>query len=104
MTNELLTLSPDTRKRLDILFRLEERDEAAQLLSAECGNNLPFLEDLDAQELERFQFAALKLSGGNLSRLYDAIDLAQRDWRDLLVGAGFAEDVRAHESWMPTTS
>jgi hypothetical protein len=96
-------LSSETRRRLDILFRGEEREEAARLLAEQCGNNLPFLEKLDEHGLERFQFAALKLSGGDLSRLRSAIDLARTDWRDLLMAAGFGEDTRAHLFWIPTT-
>lgn len=98
----LAALSPATRLRLDLMFRPEERADAARLLVEQCGNNLPFLENLDAQRLERFQFAALKLSRGNLAGLLRATDLAKADWRDLLMAAGFGEDVRAHESWMPT--
>jgi hypothetical protein len=97
-------LSHETRHRLDILFEPEEREEAAKLLAEQCGNNLPFLESLDAQGLERFRFAALKLSGGDLSRLRSAVELAKTDWRDLLVAAGFGEDPQAHVFWMPTGS
>jgi len=98
-------ISPETQRRLDILFlRPEDRAEAARLLAEECGNDLPFLEDLDERGLERFRFAALKLSGGDLSRLRSAIELAKTDWRDLLMAAGFGHDVRAHASWMPATS
>ncbi len=56
----------------------------------------------DATSLERLRFAALKLGGGRLADLYDAVDLANTDWRDLLVAAGFAEDVEAHKSWFPS--
>jgi SAM-dependent methyltransferase len=97
-------LSSETRRRVDLLFRPSEREEATRLLAEQCGNNLPFLESLDAHGLERFQFAALKLSGGDLSRLRGAIALAQKDWRDLLMAAGFGQDARAHESWWPIAS
>jgi len=33
--------------------------------------------------------------------LLEAIELAKADWRDLLMAAGFGEDVRAHEFWIP---
>ncbi len=56
----------------------------------QCGNNLPFLENVD-ERIERFQFAALKLSEGKLSELDRAIALAKADWRDLLMAAGFGE-------------
>lgn len=96
-------LSPQTRKRVDLLFGPEERNEAARLSVEQCGNNLPFLETLDEYRLERFRFAALKLSGGNLQRLHDAMEIAKRDWRDLLIAAGFAHDVNAHVNWLPIT-
>ena len=65
-----------------------------------CGNNLFSLETLDPIELERFQFAALKLSGGSLEGLRRAVHLAETDWRDLLTAAGFGEDVFAHSYWL----
>ncbi len=53
-------------------------------------------------EFERFRFAALRLSNGDLRKLEQAVELAKRDWRDLLMAAGFGEDVTAHERWRPT--
>jgi hypothetical protein len=97
----VVPLSPETRRRLDLLFAPADRAEAEQLLVDECGNNLPFLEHYDMFQLERFRFSALKLSGGNLSTLWQAVELAQTDWRDLLMAADFGEDVTAHERWLP---
>jgi hypothetical protein len=94
-------LSPGTRSRLEVLFSPAERGEAEQLLVELCGSNLPFCENSDSTSLERLRFAALKLSGGRLPALYSAVELANTDWRDLLVAAGFAEDVEAHKSWFP---
>lgn len=94
-------LSPATLSRLKALFSASEKAEAEQLLVELCGGNLPFLEDSDPASLERLRFAALKLSGGRLPELYSAVDLANTDWRDLLVEAGFAHDVEAHKSWFP---
>ena len=96
-------LSKHTLNYLAIMFEGEDRELAAQLLLEKCGNNLPGLENLDAVQLERFRFAALKVSGGQLAKLEGAVRLAQTDWRDLLVVAGFAEDLRAHEAWAPGT-
>jgi hypothetical protein len=67
------TLSPETQRRVNLLFRPEEQNTVAILLTTECGNNLPFLEELDEYELERFRFAALKLSDGNLDKLRESI-------------------------------
>ena len=97
----MVRLSPETQRRADLLFRPEEREKAAALLLKHCGNNLPFLERLDEYELERFRFAALKLSKGDLGRLHEAIELAQVDWRDLLMATGFGRDETAHERWLP---
>jgi len=93
-------LSTETEKRISLLFPPNERQLVRTVLFEECGNNLPFLENLDQRQLERFQFAALKLSEGKLDKLNDAIVLAKADWRDLLMAAGFG-DVDAHKSWLP---
>jgi hypothetical protein len=94
-------LSSETRRRIDALFPQPERDAVVRLLQSECGNNLPLLESFDDVQLERVRFAALKLSGGNLRKLRDAVRLAKEDWRDLLVSAQFADDVNAHSDWFP---
>ena len=94
-------LSPKTVKHLDSLFQSASRDVAADLLINQCGNNLPLLKDKDEFQLERVRFAALKVSGGDLEKLRSAVKLAQRDWRDLLMAAGFG-DVNAHKSWEPS--
>ena len=95
-------ISPSTRLRLDILFAPADRAEAERLLVNQCGNNLPFLDKSDEHQLERFRFAAMKLSQGQLDGLRRAIALAKTDWRDLLMAAGFGEDISAHERWWPT--
>jgi hypothetical protein len=49
---------------------------------------------------ERICAALLKCSNGKIDNLYEAINLANTDWRDLLVSAGFAEDISAHKNWL----
>jgi hypothetical protein len=94
-------LSTETEKRISLLFPPNEQQLVRAVLFEECGNNLPLLENLDETKLERFHFAALKLSEGKLDKLDHAIALAKADWRDLLMAAGFGEDVEAHKSWLP---
>jgi hypothetical protein len=94
-------LSPETQRRVNLLFRPEEQNIVATLLITECGNNLPFLEKSNEYELERIRFATLKLSDGNLDMLREAIEMAKSDWRDLLMAAGFAYDVTEHSRWLP---
>lgn len=95
------SLSARTIDNIKAIFPLEDRDQAALLLSEQCGNNLPGLGELDAIGLERYRFAALKICHGQLSKLERAVRLAQTDWRDLLVAAEFANDPKAHEIWQP---
>ena len=94
-------LSQDTERRIATLFPPRSRAEASELLIVQCGNNLPFCDNHDEFQLERIRFSALKLSGGNIDKLKDAIKLAQTDWRDLLVAAGFGHDTTAHKRWIP---
>jgi hypothetical protein len=94
-------ISNETRLRVDALFPTDLRNEVLNILATKCGNNLPGLGALGAVELERFQFAALKQSRGTIEGLQKAIELANLDWRDLLMGAGFGHDLNAHEAWFP---
>ena len=71
------------------------------MLIEECGDNLPQSTPADSASLERIRFAVLKLSGGDLNRLQRSINLSQTDWRDVLVAAGFGNDLTAHTSWWP---
>lgn len=95
-------LSPETERHIAALFPSSSRLQVAELLLKQCGNNLPFCEKWDEFQLERIRFAALKLSGGDIVRLGEAIKLAQQDWRDLLVAANFANDPQAHTRWSPS--
>ena len=70
-------LTPETLRRLDILFTPGDRESAKALLQ-QC-------------ESERLQFAALKVSDGKLAVLEHALRLAKRDFRDLLMAADFGE-------------
>jgi len=95
----MVKLSEATSSIVEILFPPDQHAEAARLLEEECGDNLPFCENSDAHSLERIRFAVLKTSDGEINRLRDAIKLAQIDWRDALMGAGFGHSVTAHNQW-----
>lgn len=49
--------------------------------------------------LERITAAALKQSEGSLENLDAAMELGSKDWRDLLMAAGFGHDLSAHDVW-----
>ena len=96
----MIALSDGTRQRIAALFSADDVHEAERLLREECAGNVHF--PIGTPEgLERVRFAALRTSRGELARLRDALRLAQVDWRDLLVEAGFANDPTAHERWSP---
>lgn len=94
-------LSSDAEERIERMFSPEQREEVSRTLIDECGNNLPFCKGLSPEALDRLRFSVLKLSEGDMPKLRKAMELAKQDWRDLLVAAGFANDVTAHRRWMP---
>ena len=97
-------LSPGTEQRIALLFAPASQEIVRTILRKECGDNLPFCGKADEIAMERIRFAALKLSDGSLEKLRNAVQLAKIDWRDLLVAAGFANDIHAHNRWLPALS
>jgi len=93
-------ISAGTKARIDRLFVPAERAAVATLLSEQCSTSLPGTCGWPSEAIERIQFAALKVSGGSLSELVRAVQLANIDWRDVLVAAGFAHDTQVHKSWL----
>jgi len=97
----VLRLSDPTMARVRALFASDEQEAAIRLLEDDCGSNLPFCESATSESAERIRFSALKLSGGNLRELRSIVDHAKIDWRDVLVWAGFGDDIQAHRRWSP---
>jgi hypothetical protein len=79
-------LHPGTLGRLHLLFAPEDRAEAERILAT----SYPGDDD------QRCQYAALKLSEGNLDELRSAVE---GDYRDLLMAAGFGEPGK-HLHWL----
>ena len=92
-------LTAKTAAILQRMFPASLHADVESLLIHECGNNLPLMDTRSPEELERVRFAVLKLSNGNLVELRKAIQVAQVDWRDTLMGAGFGLSVEEHERW-----
>lgn len=55
-------LSRETEKRITLLFAPVDQGAVRSILLEECGNNLPFLQNLDQTAMDRFRFAVLKLT------------------------------------------
>jgi hypothetical protein len=94
-------LSEEIVLRLNLLFKESDRAEAARLLIEDCIAEAIRAPTISETGLERCRFAILKLSNGEPKTLIDAIGLAQTDYRDLLMAAGFGEDPNVHLSWFP---
>jgi hypothetical protein len=97
----MVELSNRSRAHVQALFRSSDVELAERALITNCADNLPLPTLAGPDDLERVRFAALRVSGGRLDRLAIAVELAQTDWRDLLVAAGFADDPQAHMQWAP---
>ena len=94
-------LTQTTRQVIERLFP-GDRKELVDLLTSECGRNLPLMTDANERSLERIRLATLKISNGDIDALLEAIRIAQIDWRDVLVAADFADTLTAHTEWAVT--
>ena len=79
------------------LFPAEDQATVHQILLEECSDKLPLVKN--SNEIERIQLGILKLSLGDVSKFLEAAHMARRDWRDVLVAAGFGNDLEAHSNW-----
>lgn len=95
----MIELTRKTEQLINILFDEVDREAASILLKFKCAENIAFYDNNNPIGMERIRFAAIKLSQGILANLYFAIDLAQKDWRDLLMFSDCADDLSAHEIW-----
>jgi len=95
----MVKLSKKTEILLNDFFPKTLREEAKEWIEIKCGRNLLFCENSGPEQMERIRFSAIKLSEGQIDKLSDAIELAQTDWRDLLMSAGFGYDPEKHNQW-----
>jgi hypothetical protein len=84
------------------LFADADRGLVADLLVQQCGANLPLTDLWETKDFERLRFAVLKLGDGDLVKLREAVRIAQIDWRDVLVAAGFGDSLQEHARWART--
>ena len=97
----MVQLSEPTKVRIRALFPEGDVSEAEAVLVERCAESIPLWSERTPTGLERVRFAAIRFSGGELSRLHDGVRLAHEDWRDLLVAAGFADQVQGYLQWAP---
>jgi hypothetical protein len=97
----VIDLTERIREHIRIMFAPSDVDTAQRVLISQCNSNLPGLGSSSPDHLERIRSAVIRVSAGHLAGLSEAIHLAELDWRDLLMAAGFAEDPSAHMRWEP---
>ena len=97
----MISASERILQLVDSMFAEHVQEEIRELLELECADNIAGCENYDAEQMDRIRVSVLKLSEGDPDRLAQAVELAQTDWRDLLMAAGFGEDVDAHKRWSP---
>jgi hypothetical protein len=85
------------------MFPPAQQGAALALLEAELGRRFLHNDGMGAANIERIRCAALKLSEGSLDKLRTAVGVANTDWRDTLVAAGFGHSVTAHLTWLDDT-
>ena len=92
-------LSPRTEQIIEHLIKPNARVKVRERLESECGTEALGCAGWTPEEMERIRFAVLKLGAKTDSAFDSAILLAKTDWRDLLMAAGFGEDLEAHNRW-----
>jgi hypothetical protein len=97
----VIEISDGTRQRIHALFPESDWGQVEQVLRERCGDTLPLVDASRAGLADRIRYAVLKLSCGRTPELEHHVALAARDWRDVLLAAGFGHDPAAHLTWMP---
>lgn len=92
-------LSDKTRKLVHGLYQSREALEICDMLENECGAEAFSCDGWSPVEMERIHFAVLRLAHEDVMGFDSAVQFAQRDWRDLLMSAGFGNDLESHKKW-----
>jgi len=79
---------------ITVLFEIKDRETVTEMLTEEC--NAEGLHTTSVDGVEHTQLTVLNISNGEVDKFLAVAELAQVDWRDALMAAGFGEDVNAH--------
>lgn len=94
-------LSPDTVCLIDALYP-DNRHYVYELLEDNLSPEQIGCNEWSPEQMERIYFSVIKLGQKSIAKLEQAKNLAITDWRDLVMLAGFGEDVDAHRTWWKT--
>lgn len=97
--NNALHITLRTRDVLRAVFPPNLWERVETTLMIDCGPAQVHSRDFDGEAMERIWLATLKLSDESITAFENAVLLAQIDWRDVLLGAGFGNDLDAYIKW-----
>ncbi len=83
-------LSQKTKNLVHALYKSREAFEVCDILENECGTETLSCNGWSPAQMDRIRYSVLRLAKENTMSLDSAVKLAQKDWRDLLMAAGFA--------------
>src|SRR6056297_940851 len=92
-------LSEKTSQAAAVLFSEPVRTRIMTRLLEEVSENIPWHENSNPERLERIRFSILKLIAEDAAKEDNAFRLAKKDWRDLLMEAGFGHSASEHAKW-----
>jgi hypothetical protein len=94
-------LGPLTNELIQKTCPTSHQQAVGNLLSDQCSVSLPGVgippEWIDV--IDRVQLATIRGSSWNIEKLKSNVSLANSDWRDVLMAAGFGENLTAHTLW-----
>ena len=94
-----IALSERTLHLITTLFPIPDGVVIADVLRRAVSENIPFCDNASPEEMERIRFAILKMTVSSPLNLAVGIQMAQSDWRDLLMNVGFGDDTSRHLDW-----
>jgi len=97
----VIALSDKVEDVIELIFPQDIAPLVREHLLYDCAENIPFCKDHSPSQMDRIRLSALRLSNGDYGDLKKAVLLAQKDWRDLFMAAGFGHDPQAHMTWKP---
>ena len=96
-----MELTRRVKKAINALFSANEAQRALYELEQNCSVRISSFKGWTQAQMEKVWLSVIKLSNGNLAKLKTAIELANTDYRDLFMSAGFGHDIEAHKKWKP---
>jgi len=98
----MIPLSDETIALLNTVIDANSRNRIADRMLIEVSENIPFCENSNPEEMERIRFSILRLLAEGQMAEDDIFELANTDWRDLLMASGHGS-TEEHKKWARST-